>query len=124
MRRRRQIQDRYREALCGLPGVELLVDRSPDPHSAGNGWLTCLVIDRSVQVTPTQVIAALASEDIEARHLWKPMHRQPLFGDARSFTTGTADRLFASGVALPSGAELSDLDVSRVCQVLVGALTR
>lgn len=124
VRRRRQIQDRYREALCGLPGVELLVDRSPDPHSAGNGWLTCLVIDRSVQVTPTQVIAALASEDIEARHLWKPMHRQPLFGDARSFTTGTADRLFASGVALPSGAELSDLDVSRVCQVLVGALTR
>jgi dTDP-4-amino-4,6-dideoxygalactose transaminase len=60
------------------------------------------------------VIAALDAADIEARHVWKPMHSQPVYASARAFVTGASDRLFATGVTLPSGSILTDDDVERV----------
>ena len=49
----------------------------------------------------------LTAADIESRPLWKPMHQQPVFAGARAFLRGDADRLFAAGLALPSGSALS-----------------
>jgi dTDP-4-amino-4,6-dideoxygalactose transaminase len=65
-------------------------------------------------VTADALIKALGDEDIEARHLWKPMHAQPVFSTARAFINGTSDRLFSSGVTLPSGSILTDDEVQRV----------
>jgi dTDP-4-amino-4,6-dideoxygalactose transaminase len=68
------------------------------------------------------LIEKLAAEDIEARHLWKPMHLQPAFTGERSFVTGASERLFATGVTLPSGSSLTECDIERVLSVVTPAL--
>jgi dTDP-4-amino-4,6-dideoxygalactose transaminase len=121
--RRREIRSRYAAALADVPGVRLL-GRGPgrDDHE-DNCWLTCVVLDPDVHTAgPLAVMKALDAEDIEARPLWKPMHLQPVFADARSFTTGTSERLFETGLALPSGSELQNDDIDRTIATLLGAL--
>jgi dTDP-4-amino-4,6-dideoxygalactose transaminase len=73
-------------------------------------------------VTASALIAELATEDIEARRLWKPMHLQPVFTTSRSFVNGRSEQLFNQGVTLPSGSALHDDDIERTLKVLHTAL--
>jgi dTDP-4-amino-4,6-dideoxygalactose transaminase len=67
-------------------------------------------------------VGHLNALDIEARHLWKPMHLQPVHRSRRSLITGASERLFRSAVALPSGSGLSDDDVDRVIDGVLESL--
>ena len=55
---------------------------------------------------------ALAAEGIESRPLWKPMHLQPVYADAPAYVNGVSERLFKTGLCLPSGPWVSDEDVA------------
>lgn len=121
--RRHSHRERYRSALASIPGVGFLGAAQQPGDSAENYWLTCITLDPAVTGTdPGGVIQALDAADIEARYLWKPMHLQPVFAEHRSFVTGASQRLFETGVTLPSGSALSDADIDRVIEVLTGAL--
>ena len=86
--------------------------------------LTAIVVDPRAHTTDANaLVAALAAEGIEARHLWKPMHLQPAFAAATAVTSGVAEHLFASGVTLPSGSALSDAQVERVADAVARLLT-
>jgi len=121
--RRRSIRDAYVAGLSELAGIRFLgLDQTPRPD---NCWLTCIEVDPDRAVLrASDLIGKLQAEDIEARHLWKPMHRQPVFAGARAFVTGASDRLFQNGVALPSGSALTNSDIERVVDVIRFGLTR
>lgn len=121
--RRRAIRYAYVAGLSDLDGVRFLsTDHRPRPD---NCWLTCLEVDPNrAAMTAEELIGKLHAEDIEARHIWKPMHLQPVFAKARSFVTGAAESLFRRGVALPSGSGLTDGEVARVIKVVAECLTR
>ncbi|MFQ6171911.1 DegT/DnrJ/EryC1/StrS family aminotransferase [Oryzobacter sp. R7] len=113
--RRREIRERYVTALGHIDGLDFLGRPEEGADAEDNHWLTCLTLDPDRTGTdPTAVITALDVAGIEARHVWKPMHLQPVFAGARSATTGTSERLFATGVTLPSGSGLDDADVDRI----------
>ena len=42
------------------------------------------------------------------------MHLQPVYADAECLVTGVAERLFADGLALPSGSALNERQVGLV----------
>jgi dTDP-4-amino-4,6-dideoxygalactose transaminase len=42
------------------------------------------------------------------------MHAQPVFSHERAFIAGTSDRLFATGVTLPSGSALTNAQIEAV----------
>ena len=112
--RRREIRDRYAEALADVADV---VD---DPNwGTGNAWLTTAVLRGS---SPDEVCAALAQHDVEARHVWKPMHLQPVFTDAPSVGGEVAADLFARGICLPSGQRMTDTDVDMVADLVSEAV--
>ena len=67
----------------------------------------------------TPVLAHLNAQDIEARHLWKPMHLQPVFAGHRSFLSAVSDDLFERGMLLPSGSALTDDEVDRVVDAVL-----
>ena len=52
------------------------------------------------------------------------MHAQPVFRDHPTRLDGTADRLFETGLCLPSGSGLSDADLERVVEAVRGTLAR
>ena len=48
---------------------------------------------------------------IEARPLWKPMHKQPVYKDAPAYVNGVSEALFKCGMCLPSGPYVGDEEV-------------
>ncbi|AXH96864.1 DegT/DnrJ/EryC1/StrS family aminotransferase [Ornithinimicrobium avium] len=109
--RRKQIHMRYRAALGGLDGVRFLGDEA----DGGNCWLTSAVFDPArLGRSGPELVTALNARQIEARHLWKPMHLQPVFASSRRVVTGAAERLFGHGINLPSGSVLTDEEVDLV----------
>ena len=119
--RRRAIRDRYAAGLATISGLTFLGRNAARGDTEDNCWLTCVVLPEGAP-SPGAVMASLETVQIEARHLWKPMHLQPVFSSARSFTTGAAEELFDRGVTLPSGSELTDDQIDRVIEAVHVAL--
>ena len=110
--RRRAMRDCYRALFADVDGVEIF---GGSTDSEDNCWLTSIVVDsEETGWTPAELSTALAADNIESRPLWKPMHRQPVFNGARSLTNGSSERLFTSGLTLPSGSALSESEIRRV----------
>ena len=119
--RRQQIRSMYEVALGQVPGLSFLTHDSP---GRGNAWLTCIVIDpNEARCTPGAIEEHLAAVDIESRPIWKPMHAQPVFAGHPARLDGTADRLFSTGLCLPTGSSMTDADVKRVTDAALHVLT-
>jgi dTDP-4-amino-4,6-dideoxygalactose transaminase len=121
--RRRAIRQMYVDGLADIAGVRFLGRDSQRGDAEDNCWLATIVLDPEiVTATVDSIIKSLAAEGIEARHLWKPMHLQPVFENERTFANRSAERLFGTGVTLPSGSILTDGDVPRVVDAIRSAL--
>jgi dTDP-4-amino-4,6-dideoxygalactose transaminase len=113
VKRRREIFEFYRRALSDLP-----IAFMPElPHSHGNRWLTTITIEDK-SVAPETLRLALENENIESRPLWKPMHLQPVFKDARKLINGVSQKIFEKGLCLPSGTAMSEDDLNLVAQTI------
>lgn len=119
--RRREIRRMYVEALLDLD-VRFLGKIDDQGHDIENCWLTGVILGDSIPLSPDEVVSRMDRVNIEVRHLWKPMHKQPLFASARAFTNGSSERLFERGITLPSGSSLQNEQVERVIQKLYSEL--
>jgi len=114
--RRRETNARYRAALGDLSGVTFM---PVAPYGEPNYWLTCLTIDpQTARADRDTVLKHLTHAEVEARPVWKPMHRQPLYAGAEIVGGAVADRLFTHGLCLPSGSTLTHTDIDRVIDVV------
>jgi len=110
--RRREIFKYYTEELSSIEEITFMPEIK---DSRGNRWLTTLIFAKT---NPQDIMDTLEEENIESRPLWKPMHLQPLFKNAIVVEDGTSQRLFESGVCLPSGSSMSDKDIRHVCNII------
>ena len=112
----------YSEALCAQPGLSLMPEA---PYGEASRWLTVIQVDpREFGATADDVRIQLERASIEARPVWKPMHLQPLFRDARRVGGAVAERLFRHGLCLPSGSALTDDERTRVIETLLATPRR
>lgn len=113
----RHVHDVYTRLLDGFDGITL--HSNPDDRFRSNYWLCNILIDSSVTgFTHEDARLALAAENIESRPLWKPMHLQPVFADAPSYTDGTSESLFGRGLCLPAGPWVEDRHLEKIVDVL------
>ena len=54
---------------------------------------------------------ALDKAQIEARPVWKPMHKQPCYKNVPAYANGVSEALFKVGMCLPAGPYVTDDDV-------------
>ena len=122
MARRARIRTRYEDALAGFPGVSF----APVPFgSTPNYWLTSITLAPEIAgINVVQIRESLEAVNIESRPTWKPLHLQPLFSDSPSYIDGTSERIFRTGICLPSGSGMSDDDLERVVVHLVTLLQK
>ncbi len=115
--RRREIHSLYGELLKDVKGINL--KEAPNADFYSNYWLSCISVDSSITgKTASELMHDLANEEIESRLLWRPMHMQPLYASAPFYGDHTSDRIFESGLCLPSGSILADEDIHRVVDVI------
>ena len=60
----------------------------------------------------------LDKANIEARPLWKPMHKQPVYRNAPAYTNGVSEELFKIGICLPAGPYVTDDDVRYIVDTI------
>jgi dTDP-4-amino-4,6-dideoxygalactose transaminase len=109
--RRRALRDGYAKLFARVDGIAVL--GADDP--AANCWLTSIIVDPARTGWPAADLAShLAAARVETRPLFKPMHLQPIFSRARTALSGAAQCLFARGLTLPSGSNLSEPQVRKV----------
>lgn len=66
----------------------------------------------------------LDQKGIEARPLWKPMHKQPVYKDAPAYLNGISESMFKVGMCLPSGPYVSDDDVRYIVDCIREAVEK
>ena len=59
---------------------------------------------------------------IEARPVWKPMHKQPCYKGVPCYLNGVSEALFKVGMCLPAGPYVSDDDVRYIVETIKGAI--
>jgi len=102
----------YRRTLGDLPGWSFMPEAG---FGRASCWLTCATIDPSVfGAGRDAVLDRLATDDIEGRPVWKPMHMQPVFAGCRVVGGAVAEALFSGGICLPSGSGLTAAERDRV----------
>lgn len=119
--RKRHIYDTYVQALSNRDYFKFVPDME---HCQSNRWLTTMLIDEErAGFTAQELMMHLHLDDIEARRIWKPMHLQPLYRQARYFAhdenDSVSERLFQTGLCLPSGTAMEDEDMNRIIQSIM-----
>ena len=105
--RRREIFEIYKNELGAIKGIEFLSE--PEGYYS-NRWLTTILFNEQYFTTGKNEALRLHLEkyNIESRPLWKPLHQQPVFAENKAYINGVSDLLFATGLCLPSGSNLTD----------------
>lgn len=123
---RRRIFDHYAERMRDIPALQWMPE-------AGFGrctrWLSVCMLDRRhTDIAPADFIAALMRSGIEARHVWRPMHQQPLYAGyayyPHALGKSFADEAFATGVCLPSGSNMPPEQQDRIIQAIESLFAR
>lgn len=113
---RARVRATYERLLGELPGVSF--QHVPDDVRP-NHWLTTAAFDPDeFGVSTADVLGALRSAGIEARHGFKPMHLQPVFGGYPVVGGAVSAELFRTTINLPSGSRLTEDDVTWICDVI------
>jgi dTDP-4-amino-4,6-dideoxygalactose transaminase len=121
---RRAVYHEYLNAFSNLQEIKMMPET---PLGLSTHWLSTMVLDpKLTRIQPTNLIAQLKERAIEARHTWKPMHRQPLFSEAKYYSHSpdfsVSDYLFENGICLPSGSNMKDIDLQRVIENIVSTI--
>lgn len=120
--RKREIYERYREGLRGLP---VTMNPYDGQNSEPNFWLSCMLIDETAMCRqvrserqalyltepgkscPTEILETLAKYNAEGRPIWKPMHMQPIYR-MNGFVTREGDGRAVTNAYLAGGASGRD----------------
>lgn len=116
-----KIYNRYKKAFESEP-----VTMNPYlEYSKPNFWLSCILLDENVKVTPVEICQKLAEENIEARPIWKPMHMQPVFAECDFISAGdknVGEDIFARGLCLPSDIKMTEDEQNAVIDLIKSML--
>lgn len=109
----------YAQYSNAFADIEEITMNPLNPDGDANCWLSCMTIAGDSDVTPDQVMDALAQENIETRPIWKPMHLQPVF-EPYDFIPHNDDGssvgadIFDRGLCLPSDIKNTPEDMELI----------
>ena len=66
----------------------------------------------------------MLSKKVEARPVWKPMHKQPVYASAPAYINGVSEEIFKVGICLPAGPYVTDEDVHYIVDCIKEAIVK
>jgi len=121
VRKRRDNFFFYKKNLEQFEGLSFLEE--PNDKFYSNYWLTTILLDNKKNNTYYESIQyELEKHNIESRPLWKPMHLQPVFSSFPAYINGVSENLFAKGLCLPSGSNMTENERDLVLGLILKCL--
>lgn len=103
-------KDVIKTAVGGAAGVIHAVD--------------CATTDCQPNENVEALRAFMLGKKIEARPVWKPMHKQPVYKDAPAYINGVSEAIFKIGMCLPAGPWVTDEDVYYIVECIKEAIVK
>ena len=103
-------QEVIKTAVGGAAGVIHAVD--------------CATTDCQPNENVEALRAFMLGKKIEARPVWKPMHKQPVYKDAPAYINGVSEAIFKIGMCLPAGPWVTDEDVYYIVECIKEAIVK
>jgi len=103
-------KDVVRTAVGGAAGVIHAVD--------------CATTDCQPNENVEALRAFMLGKKIEARPVWKPMHKQPVYKDAPAYINGVSEAIFKICMCLPAGPWVTDEDVYYIVECIKEAIVK
>jgi perosamine synthetase len=117
--RKRATAAHYRDALAGLDGVTMFTET---PWARSTYWMASVLLSERRAPDVRSLLRDLNAAGIQARPLWRPLHRQPVFAGAQGYRLEVADRLYARGLSLPCSVGITPQERERVVAALLARL--
>lgn len=121
--KKKYIYEKYKEAFNDIPDIEMA---NVCEYGEPNYWLSIGILSNESKVKPLDIILALEEENIESRHIWKPMHMQPFYEKYDFFKADNTEKdsvsedIFERGICLPSDTKMTDEEIERVIRIIRG----
>ena len=97
-------ENAYQQVITGAVGGAAGVI-----HTAGTATTDCQPNDNVEAMR-----MALDRAGVEARPVWKPMHKQPVYKDSPAYVNGVSEAIFKVGMCLHAGPYVTDEDVAYI----------
>jgi len=126
MDRKNYIFNKYKKGLKDIKDIEISPECS---YGKSNHWLTCITLKGDSKVKPLDIIRALEKENIEARHIWKPMQLQPYYRNYNFYShnddgISVSEDIFNRGLCLPSDTNSTYEDIGNVLNIVIKLFDR
>lgn len=120
--KKKYIYEKYKEAFRDIKDIEMA---NVCEYGEPNYWLSIGLLSPELKVKPIDIILELEKENIESRHIWKPMNMQPFYEKYDFFKANNEDisvgeDIFNRGICLPSDTKMSDEEINRVIKIVKG----
>lgn len=115
---KRRVAHTYSRFLSEIPGLYLPVEKE---WARNVYWMYALVVEPGFRLSRDALASALYERGIETRTFFCPMNQQPCLRtrpDFRAIPCPVADRLWETGLYLPSTYTLSEQTISAICDAI------
>jgi len=121
--RKRWNAEQYSLRLSGEVGLQLVGEVGDVVNSY---WFYTIVLPLELAAKRDEIIGMMIKNGVEARPIFYPMHRMPPYAPfvAAGQTYPVSDAVADAGISLPSGVNMSESDIEKVCLVLTHVLAQ
>ena len=117
--RKRIMGSKYTNLLSGQSGIQLPLAKTD--YADNIYWVFGIVLDKSLGMNAEKAMKRLAASGVGTRPFFYPLHLQPVLknkGILVDQTFPVSENLAEQGLYLPSGLNLSESQIERVCECL------
>jgi perosamine synthetase len=111
---KRRVAQTYSRLLKDVPGLQLPAEL---PDARNVYWMYAITVGPEFGITRDQLAQTLAAQGIETRTFFCPMNRQPFLkkqAGFRDIPCPVADRIWESGLYLPSANRLDEAAIAHI----------
>ena len=120
IQKKKYIYEYYKNAFKYIEDIEMMPIAE---YGKPNYWLSCITLKEGPFIKPQHIIRQLEINNIEARHIWNPLHKHPFFEhydffSNNDFGISCSEDVFNRGLCLPSDTKMTDEDLNRVIKIV------
>lgn len=121
--RKRNMGAKYTKLLADVEGVQLPLAKTN--YADNIYWVFGMLLDDQLGFDAEEAMQRLGKKKIGCRPFFYPMHQQPVLKDMGLFkgeSYPVAERLYRRGFYIPSGMALTEKQIEKVAETVVGEI--